>query len=205
MRVHRCRFTWTLAAGFCALALTGTTSHAATAAAPHGAASQAPAPAPTRTPDVIYVPTPEQVVEAMLDVAKVTRNDVVYDLGCGDGRIVITAAQKFGARGVGIDIDPARIGEANANAKRAGVNDRVTFMLADLFATDISQASVVTLYLLPSLNVKLMPKLMKELKPGTRIVSHAFDMGDWKPEQKLEVEGRTIYYWTIPKPGAGGQ
>ena len=205
MRVHRCPFTWTLTAGFCALALTGGTSHAASAAAPHGALGQAQAPAPTRTPDVIYVPTPEQVVEAMLDVAKVTRDDVVYDLGCGDGRIVITAAQKFGARGVGIDIDPARIGEANANAKRAGVTDRVTFKLADLFATDISEASVVTLYLLPSLNVKLMPKLMKELKPGTRIVSHAFDMGDWKPEQTLEVEGRTIYDWTVPKPGAGGQ
>jgi ribosomal protein L11 methylase PrmA len=157
------------------------------------------APAPTRTPDVIFVPTPEEVVEAMLNVAKVTRNDLVYDLGCGDGRIVITAAQKHGARGVGIDIDPQRIAEATANATKAGVNDRVKFMQADLFTTDISQATVVTLYLLPSLNVKLMPKLMKELKPGTRIVSHAFDMGDWKPEQSLEVDGRRVYFWTIPK------
>lgn len=201
MRVNRRSSTLTLAPAFCALALGLGTAHVALAAPPH----EAQAPAPTRTPDVIYVPTPEQVVEAMLDVAKVTRNDVVYDLGCGDGRIVITAAQKFGARGVGIDIDPVRIEEANANAKRTGVTDRVKFMLADLFTTDISQASVVTLYLLPSLNVKLMPKLMKELKPGTRIVSHAFDMGDWKPEQTLEVEGRTIYFWTIPKQAAGGQ
>ena len=153
---------------------------------------------PARTPDVIYVPTPEQVVDAMLNVAKVTKNDVVYDLGCGDGRIVIAAAQKYGARGVGIDIDPQRIEEANANAKKAGVTDRVKFMQADLFTTDISQASVVTLYLLPSLNVKLRPKLMKELKPGTRIVSHAFDMGDWQAEQTLEVDGRRVYYWTIP-------
>jgi ribosomal protein L11 methylase PrmA len=158
-------------------------------------------PAPTRTPDVIFVPTPEEVVEAMLNVAKVTKNDVVYDLGCGDGRIVIMAAQKYGARGIGIDLDPQRIEEANANAKKAGVADRVKFMQADLFTTDISEATVVTLYLLPSLNVKLMPKLMKELRPGTRVVSHAFDMGDWKPEETLEVDGRRVYYWTIPKQG----
>jgi ribosomal protein L11 methylase PrmA len=172
-----------------------------------GTATQATAqaPAPSRTPDVIFVPTPEEVVEAMLNVAKVTKDDVVYDLGCGDGRIVIAAAQKFGARGVGIDIDPQRIEEANANAKKAGVTDRVKFMQADLFTTDISQASVVTLYLLPSLNVKLRPKLMKELKPGTRIVSHAFDMGDWQPEQTLEVEGRRVYFWTIPKQPMAGQ
>jgi ribosomal protein L11 methylase PrmA len=151
------------------------------------------------------VPTPEEVVEAMLNVAKVTKNDVVYDLGCGDGRIVIAAAQKHGARGVGIDIDPQRIAEATANAEKAGVTDRVKFMQADLFTTDISQATVVTLYLLPSLNVKLRPKLMKELKPGTRIVSHAFDMGDWQPEQTLEVEGRRVYYWTIPKQPMAGQ
>jgi ribosomal protein L11 methylase PrmA len=194
MRVHRRP---TLASALCAFTLALSLPLSVLAAPRDGAQ----APAPNRTPDVIYVPTPEQVVEAMLDVAKVTKNDVVYDLGCGDGRIVVTAAQKFGARGIGIDIDPARIEEANANARRAGVTDRVQFMLADLFTTDISQASVVTLYLLPSLNVKLMPKLMKELKPGTRIVSHAFDMGDWKPEQTLEVEGRTIYFWTIPKQG----
>ncbi|MGH9145548.1 MAG: SAM-dependent methyltransferase [Vicinamibacterales bacterium] len=160
---------------------------------------EAQAQAPTRTPDVIYVPTPPEVVEAMLKVANVKAGDVVYDLGCGDGRIVVTAAQKYGARGVGIDIDPQRIKEANENVQKAGVGDRVKIMQADLFETPLSEATVVTLYLLPSLNVKLMPKLMKELKPGTRIVSHAFDMGDWKPEQTLNVDGRTVYYWTIPK------
>lgn len=153
-----------------------------------------------RTPDVIYVPTPPEVVAAMLKMAAVTKNDVVYDLGCGDGRIPVTAAKEYGARGVGIDIDPQRIKEANENAKQAGVTDKVKFMEADLFTTDISEASVVTLYLLPSLNLKLMPKLMKELKPGTRIVSHSFDMGtEWKPEKTEEIEGRTIYFWTIPK------
>jgi ribosomal protein L11 methylase PrmA len=155
--------------------------------------------APTRRPDVIYVPTPEEVVEAMLQVANVTKNDVVYDLGSGDGRIPVTAARKYGARGVGIDIDPQRIKEANENVQKNGVGDRVRILNADLFTTDISEATVVTLYLLPSLNVKLMPKLMKELKPGTRIVSHAFDMGDWKPEKELDVNGRKVYFWTIPK------
>ena len=153
----------------------------------------------TRRPDVIYVPTPEEVVEAMLQVANVGKNDVVYDLGCGDGRIPVTAAKKYGARGVGIDIDPQRIKEANENVIKNGVQDKVKIMSADLFTTDISEATVVTLYLLPSLNVKLMPKLMKELKPGTRIVSHAFDMGDWKPEKELDVNGRKVYFWTIPK------
>jgi predicted RNA methylase len=152
-----------------------------------------------RTPDVIYVPTPQEVVDAMLKVAKVTKNDVIYDLGSGDGRIPVTAAKVYGARGIGIDIDPQRIKEATENAKTQGVADKVKFLNADLFETDISEATVVTLYLLPSLNLKLMPKLMKELRPGTRIVSHAFDMGDWKPEQTLNVNGRTVYYWTIPK------
>lgn len=155
--------------------------------------------APTRRPDVIYVPTPEAVVEAMLQVANVGKNDIVYDLGCGDGRIPVTAAKKYGARGVGIDIDPQRIKEANENVAKNNVGDRVKIVQGDLFEQDLSQATVVTLYLLPSLNVKLMPKLMKELKPGTRIVSHAFDMGDWKPEKELDVEGRKVYYWTIPK------
>jgi predicted RNA methylase len=139
------------------------------------------------------------VVDAMLEVAHVTENDIIYDLGSGDGRIPITAARKFGARGVGIDIDVRRIQEANANAQAAGVTDKVRFLNQDLFTTDISEASVITLYLLPTLNLKLMPKLMKELKPGTRIVSHSFDMGDWKPEQTLDVNGRAVYYWTIPK------
>ena len=155
--------------------------------------------APTRRPDVIFVPTPEAVVEAMLQVANVTKNDVVYDLGCGDGRIPVTAAKKYGARGFCYDIDPQRIKEANENVAKNNVGNLVTVVHADLFETDLSGASVITLYLLPSLNVKLMPKLMKELKPGTRIVSHAFDMGDWKPEKELDVDGRKVYFWTIPK------
>ncbi len=169
---------------------------------PASARSQATqtAPAqPARTPDVIYVPTPAQVVQAMLKAAKVTKDDVVYDLGCGDGRIVIAAAKDFGARGIGIDIDPQRIKEARANAEQAGVTDRVTFLQQDLFESDFHEATVVTLYLLPSLNLKLRPKLLKELKPGTRIVSHAFDMGDWKPEQTLDVDGRAVYLWIVPK------
>ena len=155
--------------------------------------------APARRPDVIYVPTPEAVVEAMLQVANVGKDDIVYDLGCGDGRIPVTAAKKYGARGIGVDIDPQRIAEANENVKKNNVGDRVKIVQGDLFQQDLSEATVVTLYLLPSLNVKLMPKLMKELKPGTRVVSHAFDMGDWKPEKEIDVEGRKVYYWTIPK------
>jgi cyclopropane fatty-acyl-phospholipid synthase-like methyltransferase len=151
-----------------------------------------------RTPDVIYVPTPQNVVDAMLQLAGVTASDVVYDLGSGDGRIPITAAQKYGARAVGIDIDPNRIAEATENAKLAGVVDKVTFSNEDLFTADISSATVVTLYLLPSLNEKLIPKLKKDLKPGTRVVSHAFSMGDtWQPDAKREVGGRTIYLWRI--------
>ena len=163
--------------------------------------AQAPAAAPDapRRPDVIFVPTPEDVVDAMLQVASVSKNDTVYDLGCGDGRIPVTAARKYGARGVCIDIDPQRIKEANENVAKNNVGSLVKVVEGDLFEQDLSGASVVTLYLLPSLNVKLMPKLMKELKPGTRIVSHAFDMGDWKPEKELDVDGRKVYYWTIPK------
>ncbi|HKO96465.1 MAG TPA: class I SAM-dependent methyltransferase [Pyrinomonadaceae bacterium] len=148
--------------------------------------------------DVPYVPTPQVVVDKMLEVAAVTKGDVVYDLGSGDGRIVITAAKKYGVRGVGVDIDPERVQEANANAVLAGVADRVKFLEQDLFKTDLKEASVVTLYLLPEVNLRLRPKLWKELKPGTRVVSHAFNMGDWKPDQTLQVEGRTIYYWVIP-------
>jgi 16S rRNA G966 N2-methylase RsmD len=150
-----------------------------------------------RSPDVIYVPTPQEVVDAMLAMARVTSSDVVYDLGSGDGRIPITAAQKHGARAVGIDIDPQRIKEANENLAKAMVGDKVKFLNQDLFETDLGQATVITLYLLPSLNVKLIPKL-KQLKPGTRIVSHSFDMGtEWPPEKTQDVQGRTIYYWTI--------
>jgi SAM-dependent methyltransferase len=152
-----------------------------------------------RKPDVFFVPTPPAVVTAMLDLARVTDKDVVYDLGCGDGRIPIAAAQKYGAHGVGIDIDPKRIEEANANAKAAGVTDKVSFVNADLFESDISKATVVMLYLLPSLNEKLMPKLRADLKPGTRIVSHSFNMGaTWPPDDQREVDGKTIYLWRIP-------
>ena len=152
-----------------------------------------------RSPDVIFVPTPDTVVNKMLELAKVTANDVVYDLGCGDGRIVITAAQRYGARGVGIDIDPDRIREATDNVRRAQVADKVKFIEGDLFEANISEATVVTLYLLTELNLKLRPKLMKDLRPGTRVVSHAFSMGDWKPERTEQVSGSSVYLWRIPK------
>jgi ubiquinone/menaquinone biosynthesis C-methylase UbiE len=149
--------------------------------------------------DVPYVPTNQPVVEAMLEVAGVSAQDVVYDLGCGDGRIVVTAAQKYGARSVGVDIDPERIQEANQNAKRAGVTGRVKFIEGDLFKADIHEATVVTLYLLPEINLKLKPKLLRELKPGTRIVSHDFTMGTaWPPEKTVRIGRDTIYLWTIP-------
>ena len=155
-----------------------------------------------RSPDVVYVPTPYGAVDAMLKVAKVGTGDIVYDLGSGDGRIPIMAVQKYqAARAVGIDINPERIKEAQANLKAAGVSDRVRFLNEDLFEANISDATVVTLYLLPSLNLKLLPKLLDELRPGTRIVSHAFDMGSWKPQQTLKADGSTIYFWTIPPKG----
>ncbi len=160
--------------------------------------AQATAQRSSREPDVIYVPTPQEVVDAMLRLAKVTKDDIVYDLGSGDGRIPITAAQKYGARGIGFDINPVRIAEANANLKAAGVGNKVRFVEADLFQQDLSEATVITLYLLPSLNLKLRPTLWK-LKPGTRIVSHSFDMGDWKPEAQETIDGRTIYFWTVGK------
>ena len=166
--------------------------------APPALAQAAPA-GQLRSPDVIYVPTPPEVVAAMLKVAKVGPGDVIYDLGSGDGRIVIAAVKDFGAaRGTGIDIDPQRIKEANANAVTNKVTDKVRFLNQDLFTTNLSEATVISLYLLPSLNLKLRPKLMAELKPGTRIVSHQFDMGDWLPEKKLERSGRTLYFWTVP-------
>jgi len=154
---------------------------------------------PSQQPDVIYVPTPHEVVEDMLRLANVGKGDVLYDLGSGDGRIAIAAAKKYGIRAVGIDIDPERIKEATANAKKAGVEKLVTFRQEDLFKADFREATVITLYLLPDLNVKLRPKLWAEMKPGTRIVSHQFDMGTWKPEKRLESNGRTVYFWTVPK------
>lgn len=160
---------------------------------------QKPAPAAqVRIPDVIYVPTPPEVVDKMLRMAAVKEGDVLYDLGSGDGRIVITAAKQHKVRGVGIDIDPQRIREAEENARAAGVTDLVRFSNEDLFQANISEATVVTLYLLESLNEKLRPKLLRELKPGTRIVSHAFRMGDWEPERSDNVNGVMIYYWTVP-------
>jgi len=149
-------------------------------------------------PDVIFVPTPQEVVEDMLRLANVQRGDVLYDLGSGDGRIAITAARKYGIKATGIDIDPERIREANENAKKAGVTNLVQFRQENLFTADFRDATVITLYLLPDLNVKLRPKLWNELKPGTRIVSHQFEMGAWKPEKRLESNGRTIYFWTVP-------
>jgi SAM-dependent methyltransferase len=164
-----------------------------------------------RLPDVEFVPTPQEVVLEMLKMAKVTQNDVVYDLGCGDGRIVVTAAKVFGARGVGVDIDPIRIRESNENARKAGVTDRVKFIEGDLFATNLSEATVVTLYLTPELNIQVQPKLFRELKPGTRILSHDFDMGNWKPDNTglirnvpyhypdlNYVRDARFYYWIIP-------
>ncbi len=155
---------------------------------------------PQRSLDVPYVPTPQPVVDKMLDLAKVKQGDVVYDLGCGDGRIVITAVKERGARGVGIDLNPQRIAEAKLNAKEAKVADKVKFMVGDLFKSDFSEATVVTLYLLPSVNAKLRPQLWRQLKVGTRVVSHAFDMGpEWPPEKTESVGGTTVYYWTITK------
>lgn len=164
--------------------------------------SQSPA---ARMPDVVYVPTPNDVVAAMLKLAAVKPGEMVYDLGCGDGRIVITAAKEFGARGVGVDIDPRRIEESEENAREAGVTDRVQFKQADLFTMDFADADVVSLYLLPALNVRLRPRLLDELRPGTRIVSHAFNMADWEPDAK-ELVGtptKTIFHWVIPAKVAG--
>lgn len=154
---------------------------------------------PVRKLDVWYVPTTTAVVNRMLDMAKVRPLDVVYDLGCGDGRIVIAAAKKYGARGVGIDLDPARIREARANAKAAGVEQLVTFKVADLFKTDLSEATVVALYLLPELNRRLKPKLFAELPSGARVISHDFDMGkEWPADEYVKLGNDGIYLWRMP-------
>lgn len=163
----------------------------------------------TKPLDVPYVPTHEKVVAEMLRVANVRKEDVLYDLGSGDGRIVITAARELGTRGTGIDIDPERVRDANENARRAGVTDKVKFVQGDIFDAKISDATVVTLYLLPSVNMRLRPKLLSELRPGTRIVSHNYDMGDWKPEKTIRVNtpsgDHTVYYWVVPRRAAGGR
>jgi precorrin-6B methylase 2 len=160
------------------------------------------APAVLRTPDVRYEPSEMDVVQAMLRMADVKPGDVVYDLGCGDGRIVIAAVRQANARGVCVDIDPRRIAESRENARLAGVSDRIRFLNQDLLATDISSATVVMLFLSGQLNLKVRPKLLRELKSGTRIVSHWHDMGDWAPQQTERVTSggreRPVYLWTIP-------
>ena len=166
---------------------------------------------PKRTPDVVYLPTTDPAVDAMLALADVKKTDIVYDLGCGDGRIVITAAKKYGARGVGIDIDPQRIAEARENAKKAGVEHLVRFEENDLFLADIKEATIVTLFLLPQLNLKLKPKLLADLKPGTPIISNTFDMGEWKAEKEVAVNpddqddysglSKKVFRWTVPPRG----
>jgi SAM-dependent methyltransferase len=164
--------------------------------------------AAARTPDVHFVPTDTSKVRAMLEAAKVDANDLVYDLGCGDGRFVISAVKKYGARGVCVDIDPVRIQESQNNADTAGVRKRIEFVEGDLFEQDLSKATVITLYLLPSLNERLRPKLFEELRPGTRVVSNAFDMGEWKADRTLDVKTSSgmqsyAYFWIIPADISG--
>ena len=156
--------------------------------------------APSVKPDVLYVPTPQNVVDAMLELAEVKASDLVYDLGSGDGRIVITAAKTYGARDVGVEIDPALVKQANDNAATAGVANRVRFITGNIFDADVSDASVVTLYLLQSLNERLRPKLVRSLKPGARVVSHVFNMGpEWPPQKTVEIGPNRIFLWTIPE------
>lgn len=154
-------------------------------------------------PDVVFVPTPFPVVDQMLDVARLRTGDVLFDLGSGDGRIVIAAAKRFGIKATGIDIDPRRIAESRVNADTAGVTNLVDFREADLFTTDLRSATVVTLYLLPALNVRLRPKLFAELRPGSRVVSHSFDMGDWQADSTLRVDARIVYFWLMPSDVSG--
>jgi SAM-dependent methyltransferase len=150
-------------------------------------------------PDVVYIPTPQPVVDAMLALAEVKKTDVVYDLGSGDGRIVITAAKKYGARGVGVELDPALVKQARRNAAAAGVSDKVRFVAQDLFTTDVRPATVVTLYLLQSINERLRPKLVRELRAGARVVSHVFNMGpEWPPLKTETVERSRIFLWSVP-------
>jgi predicted O-methyltransferase YrrM len=183
-----------LTVGFgCARSRTETTTEAAK--------PQATAAAPKL--DVPYDPSPPEAVDTMLRLAQVTPNDVVYDLGCGDGRVVIAAVKRHGARGVCVDLDPQRIREARANANAAGVADKIAFLTQDLFATDLSNATVVMLFLWPEVNLKLRPKLLREVRAGARVVSHWHDMGDWKPEQTVRIapggQARFVYLWTIPE------
>ena len=178
------------------------------AAAP-GYAQQAPSESKEFVPqsgqagkDVVWVPTPDAVVERMLRMARVGKNDFVIDLGSGDGRTVIAAAQKFGARAMGIEYNPDMVALSIKNAEQAGLGDKVKFIKADLFETDFSQATVITMYLLPAINIKLRPKIL-DMRPGTRVVSHAFNMEDWQPDQTATVEGRDAYLWIVPAKVAG--
>jgi SAM-dependent methyltransferase len=167
------------------------------------AAREDAAPVAARQPDVIWVPSDLLIVNEMLTLAGVGADDVVYDLGCGDGRIVIEAARRFGARGVGVDIDPKLVGEARRNAERAGVADRVTILEQDLFTTALADATVVMLYLSPAINLRLRPKLLRELRPGARIVSHEHDLGDWRPEKTVVVSlperNHYVFLWRVPQ------
>ena len=151
---------------------------------------------PARELDVPYVPTPQAVVDKMLELADLKSGEVLLDLGSGDGRIPITAAKKYGVQATGVDLNPVRVQEANENAKRERVTDKVTFKEQDLFETDLTQADVITMYLLTRINMKLRPQLMK-LKPGTRIVSHSFSMGDWQPDKTVRIDGRDVYLWIV--------
>ena len=193
---HAQRRTAGLRTILCAMVITGFLAGISCGEQPGRASSS------LRSPDVHYEPTAPDVVEVMLRLANVKAGEVVYDLGCGDGRIVIAAVQKFGARGVCVDIDPQRIADSEQNARAAGVADRIRFLNQDLFVTDVSDAAVVMLFLSPALNLKLRPKLLRELKPGARIVSHWHDMGDWKPQRTERVQSggreRFVYLWTIP-------
>ena len=186
-REKKSRFAWRCLALYCAIAYFS------------GAVAAAP---PLRGPDVRYEPTEPEVVQTMVKLADVRPGEVVYDLGCGDGRVVIAAVLERGARGVCVDIDPKRIAESRDNARRAGVEDRIVFLNQDLFETAIADADVVMLFLYPDLNLKLRPRLLTELAPGARVVSHWHDMGDWKPQQTVRLRaagrGRNIYLWTIP-------
>lgn len=157
---------------------------------------------PLPRPDIAFIPTPYDAIEAMLELAGITPEDVVYDLGCGDGRLLIRAAQRFGARGVGIDIDPVLLAKARTRAEAAGVSDRITLRQENLYETQFADATVVFLYLLPHLNLRLLPQLRRQLQPGACIVSHQFDLGDWPPDQVVPLipseEDSTLYLWTVP-------
>ena len=150
---------------------------------------------------VPFVPTPQEVVEGMLELAQVNKGDVVYDLGSGDGRIVITAARKYGVQAVGFEIDPERIKESRESIRNQGLEKLAEIREQDILTVDLSRADVLTMYLLPSVNLKLRPKILSEMAPGSRVVSHAFDMGDWKPDKVVQVNGRNVYYWTVPQRG----